>query len=165
MGAITMHILNGCALGTTPADFIDWTDLHPTEPNVWLAWHCGNAACELCAANSQKHLMMNERLGLWSPTCHGAMEFRMKDGPVTCARMVEYGGKFSIFYGTGEAVDIGPMTRGAYAWIKVNDVADWEQKMIDVGVIHHGVLIHDPKVADALAMFCKFMGIEAVRGA
>ena len=66
---------------------------------------------------------------------------------------------------TGEAVDIGPMTRGAYAWIKVNDVADWEQKMIDVGVIHHGVLIHDPKVADALAMFCKFMGIEAVRGA
>lgn len=165
MGAITMHILNGCALGQTPADFIDWTDLHPTEPNVWLAWHCGNAACELCAANSQKHLMMNERLGLWSPTCHGSMEFRMKDGPVTCARMVEYGGKFSIFYGTGEAVDIGPMTRGAYAWIKVNDVADWEQKMIDVGVIHHGVLIHDPKVADALAMFCKFMGIEAVRGA
>ena len=79
--------------------------------------------------------------------------------------MVEYGGKFSIFYGTGEAVNIGPMTRGAYAWIKVNDVADWEQKMIDVGVIHHGVLIHDPKVADALAMFCKFMDIEAVRGA
>ena len=50
-------------------------------------------------------------------------------------------------------------------WIKVNDVADWEQKMIEVGCVHHGVLIHDAKVADALAMFCKFMGIEAVRGA
>lgn len=36
--------------------------------------------------------------------------------------------------------------------------------MIDVGVIHHGVLIHDSKAANALAMFCKFMNIEAVRG-
>ena len=165
MGAITMSIMNSCALGMIPADFIDWTDLHPTEPNVWLAWHCGNAACELCASNSKTHLMMNERLGLWGPYCYGSMEFRMKDGPVTCARMVEYNGKYSIFYGTGESIDIGPMTRGAYAWIKVNDVADWEQKMIEVGCVHHGVLIHDARVADALAMFCKFMGIEAVRGA
>ena len=57
------------------------------------------------------------------------------------------------------------MTRGAYAWIKVNDVADWEQKMIDVGVIHHGVLIHDAKVADAGEMFCKFMNVNGVKGA
>ena len=32
-------------------------------------------------------------------------------------------------------------------------------------VSRQGILIHDPKVADALAMFCKFMDIEAVRGA
>ena len=42
--------------------------------------------------------------------------------------------------------------------------AGWEQKMIDTGIIHHGALIHDDKVADALEMFCKFMDIEAVRG-
>ena len=47
----------------------------------------------------------------------------------------------------------------------VRVLADWEQNMIEVGCVHHGVLIHDAKVADALAMFCKFMGIEAVRGA
>ncbi len=97
MGAVTMSIMNHCALGTIPADFIDWTDLHPTEENVWLAWHCGNAACELCAGDCQKHLTMNERLGLWSPTCYGSMEFRMKNGPVTCARLVEYDGKYSMF--------------------------------------------------------------------
>lgn len=44
-------------------------------------------------------------------------------------------------------------------------MADWEKKMVECGVIHHGALIHDPKVADALAMFCRFLGIEAVRGA
>ncbi|MCI8556977.1 MAG: hypothetical protein HFI19_04275 [Lachnospiraceae bacterium] len=164
MGAVTMSIMNHCALGTIPADFIDWTDLHPTEENVWLAWHCGNAACELCAGDCQKHLTMNERLGLWSPTCYGSMEFRMKNGPVTCARLVEYDGKYSMFFGTGEIVDIGPETRGSYGWVKVNDIEDWEQKMIDTGIIHHGALIHDDKVADALEMFCKFMDIEAVRG-
>ncbi len=164
MGAVTMFILNCCALGGIPADFIDWTDLHPTEKNVWLAWHCGNAACELCADDCQKHLTMNERLGLWSPTCYGSMEFRMKNGPVTCARLVEYDGKYSLFFGTGEIIDIGPMVRGAYGWVKVKDIADWEQKMVDTGVIHHGALIHDEKVADALEMFCRFLDIEAVRG-
>lgn len=165
MGALTMLAMSACGLGMTPPDFIDWTDLHPTEDNVWLAWHCGNAACELCDPNCQKLLTINERLGLWSPACFGAMEFKLKNGPVTCARLVEYGGKYSFFFGNGEIIDIGPMTRGAYGWVKVNDIRDWEQKMIDTGVVHHGVLIHDAKVADALEMFCNFLGIEAVRGA
>jgi L-fucose isomerase-like protein len=43
-GAATMVALYAAGLGMTPPDFVDWTDLHPTEPNVWLAWHCGNAA-------------------------------------------------------------------------------------------------------------------------
>ena len=31
MGALTMLAMNACALGRIPSDFIDWTDLHPTE--------------------------------------------------------------------------------------------------------------------------------------
>jgi L-fucose isomerase-like protein len=165
LGAITMLIMNSCAMGRTPATFIDWTDLHPTEENVWLAWHCGNAPCQLCADGQQMLLTQNERLAIWGPTCHGALEFRMKSGPVTCARMVEYNNEYSMFYGTGELLNIGPMSRGAYGWVKVNDVGAWEDKMIETGVIHHGVLIHDPKVANALRLFCKFTGIKAVRGA
>ena len=42
---------------------------------------------------------------------------------------------------------------------------DWEKKMVEHGIIHHGVLIHDPAVAAALESFCKFNGIEVVRGA
>lgn len=62
-------------------------------------------------------------------------------------------------------MDIKPFVRGAYGWVKVNDMNDWEMKMTEHGVIHHGTIIHDPVVADALEMFCKFLGIEAVRGA
>jgi hypothetical protein len=47
----------------------------------------------------------------------------------------------------------------------VADVFDWEQKMVDHGIIHHGVLLHDPAVAEALESFCKFLGIKVLRGA
>ncbi len=70
-----------------------------------------------------------------------------------------------MFLGTGEMVDMAPKVRGSYGWVKVKDVVDWEQKMVDHGIIHHGVLIHDPAVADALESFCKFNDIEVVRGA
>jgi L-fucose isomerase-like protein len=93
------------------------------------------------------------------------MEFKMRNGPITCARIVEYDGEYSCFFGKGEIVDIGPASRGSYGWVRVKDIGDWEDKMIETGIIHHGVLIHDPKVADAMEMFCKFTGIRAVKGA
>jgi L-fucose isomerase-like protein len=165
LGAVTMWAIYCAALGNAKPDFIDWTDLHPTKENVWLAWHCGNAAPSLRDQSCKSMLMRNERLIQWCPTCHGALEFKLKSGPVTCARMVEYEGQYTMFFGTGEIIDTEPFTRGAYGWVKVNDVFDWEQKMIENGIIHHGTLIHDPVVADAMEMFCKYMGIKAVRGA
>ena len=47
--------------------------------------------------------------------------------------------------------------------MKVKDIEAWEQKMIDAGVVHHGVLIRDPKAADALELFCKYAGSRVVR--
>jgi L-fucose isomerase-like protein len=165
LGAVSMWTMFCAALGEAKPDFIDWTDLHPTEENVWLAWHCGNAASSLCAEGCKKKLVRNERMIQWCPTCHGALEFMLKPGPVTCARLVEYEGKYTMFVGTGEIVDMPPFVRGAYGWVKVNDVFDWENKMIENGIIHHGTIIHDPKVAEALEMFCKYLGIKYVRGA
>lgn len=165
LGAVSMWAVYCAALGEAKPDFIDWTDLHPTEENVWLAWHCGNAAGSLCAPDCEKKLLRNERMIQWCESCHGALEFRLKPGPVTCARLVEYEGQYTMFVGTGEIVDIPPFVRGAYGWVKVKDVFDWENKMIENGIIHHGTLIHDPKVADALEMFCKYLGIRYVRGA
>ena len=84
---------------------------------------------------------------------------------MVCCRLVEYDGRFTMFIGTGEVIETGPRTHGSYGWVKVGDVMDWERKMVEHGVIHHGVLIHDPAVADGLESFCKFNGIEVVRGA
>lgn len=165
LGAVTMWILYCATLGESIPDFIDWTDLHPNEENVWLAWHCGNAAASLAAKNSTKKLLRNERLIQWNPNCYGALEFRLKTGYVTCARLVEYDGEYTMFFGKGEVIDIPPFVRGAYGWVKVNDIYDWENKMIENGIIHHGVLIYDAKVIEVLDIFCKFLGIKTVKGA
>lgn len=165
MGAVSMYAVNAASLGRHKPHFIDWTDLHPTEPNVWLAWHCGNAPGSLCASGCKQKMYRNERMIQWNPQCHGAVEFNLRPGPVTCARMMEYDGEFSMFFGTGEIVDIPPFVRGTYGWVKVNDVFDWEDKLVESGMCHHACLIHDPKVADALELFCKYQGIKAWRGA
>jgi len=163
LGATTMWAMYNAALRQTVPHFIDWTDLHPTEANVWLAWHCGNAAPSLRAPDARALLDRNERMIQWCPTCFGTLEFRLRTGPVTCARLVEYDGEYRMFIGSGEIVDIPPAIRGAYGWVKVGDVGGWEDTMIEAGIIHHGVLIHDPKVADALEMFCYFLDIKALR--
>ena len=165
LGAITMWALHCASLGLVQPDFIDWTDLHPTEKDVWLAWHCGNAAACLCAEGCKRTLQKNIQLTQWTDQCYGASFFRLKSSPVTCGRLVEYNGEFTMFFGNGEVVDIPPYTTGTYGWVKVNDIADWEQKMAKNGIIHHGVLLHDPKAADAMELFCEFLGIKAVRGA
>jgi L-fucose isomerase-like protein len=162
-GASSMLAAFGASLGQIPPHFIDWTELHPTKENVWLAWHCGNAPPSACATDCHACIMEHSIMPL--RPAWGTREFKLKTGPVTCCRLVEYDGFFSMFIGRGEVVDMKPDVRGSYGWVKVNDVMDWEQKMIERGIIHHGVLIHDPAVADALETFCKFNGIEVIRGA
>ena len=162
-GACTMLAASAAGLGETPPHFIDWTELHPEKDNVWLAWHCGNAPPSLCQQGCE--MCINQHMILPVRPSWGTREFKLKTGPVTCCRLVEYDGWFTMFIGNGEMVDMPPHTRGSYGWVKVADAMDWEQKMVDHGIIHHGVLIHDPAVADALETFCKFNGIEVVRGA
>jgi len=162
-GAATMLAARGAGLDETAPHFIDWTELHPDQENVWLGWHCGNAPRSTCDADCRPCLMEHSILPI-RPSW-GTLEFQEKTGPVSCCRLAEYDGWFTMFIGTGEVVDLPPKVRGSYGWVKVADVMDWEQKMVEHGIIHHGVMIHDPKVADALESFCKFNGIEVVRGA
>lgn len=160
-GACSMLAAWAAGLGETPPHFIDWTELHPEKENIWLAWHCGNAPPSLCQSGCQATL--NEHMILPVSPSWGTREFRLKTGPVTCCRLVEYDGWFTMFIGEGEIIETEPYTRGSYGWVKVPEVMDWERKMVEHGIIHHGVLLHDPDAADALESFCKFNGIQVVR--
>ena len=161
-GAASMLAAYGASLDRVPPHFIDWTELHPSLDNVWLAWHCGNAPPSACSADCRASICEHSVLPL-SPSW-GTREFRLRPGPVTCCRLVEYDGAWTMFIGRGEMIEAEPFVRGSYGWVRVADVFDWERAMVEHGIIHHGVLIHDPDVADALASFCRFLGIAVVRG-
>ena len=162
-GASTMLLVKGATFDREKPVFIDWTDLHPTEKDTWLAWHCGNAAPSLCAAGCAARMRANERLAVWDLGCDGTLEFRMKDGPCVGARILEYDGRYTLLLVEGEAVDVGPEVRGTYAWVRVRDVGAMEAAMAEAGAIHHGVLAYDAMAADALEMAAKFLGMGCVR--
>ena len=172
LGAISMWAMYCAGFGKIVPDFIDFTDLHPDGENAWLAWHCGNAATCLCADGCKPTLQTNIQLdqldkGMGDPaekTNHGCSWFRLKEGPVTAGRIVEYDGEYTMFFGNGVIEDMKPRTTGSYGWVRVKDVMDWETKMFEAGIVHHGVIMHDPAVADAMELFCRFLGIKAVRG-
>ena len=95
-------------------------------------------------------------LSLWFPSCTGT------DAEYWAERLAIFTAETGATTDEEKAHDVH-YTTGTYGWVKVNSVDDWETKMIDAGVTHHGVMIYDSKVADALEMFCKFMGIRVVR--
>ena len=159
-GAASLLAAWPAAKAETSPHFIDWTELHPTEPDVFLAWHCGNAPPSLCAFGCWPRLDRHATMPI--ETSHGALEFRLKEGPVTLCRLVEYEGEFTLFIGRGEVLNIGPPVRGSSAWVKVKEVLDWERLMVENGIVHHGVLIHDPRAAEALRWFCYFNNIRVV---
>jgi len=162
-GAASMWAAYTATLDQAAPHFIDWTELHPERKNVWLAWHCGNCPLSLCDPACKPALREHSILQI-KPSC-GTLEFRLKSGPVTCMRLVEYDGEFTMFIGRAEVQPIEPFVRGSYGWVRCADVMDWEQKMVEHGIIHHGVLIHDLEAADALESFCYFNDIKVVKGA
>jgi L-fucose isomerase-like protein len=160
-GAATMWAAYLASLGRVAPHLIDWTELHPDRENVFLAWHCGNAPPSLCDSGCTPRFLPQPFL---PPDLYwGTLHMRLRPGPVTCARLVEYDGEFSMFIGQGEVQNIDPETHGTYGWVRVEDVMDWEQVMVEKGIIHHGVLIHDPEVGPALESFCHFLDIEVIK--
>ena len=115
LGVISMWAMHCASFGKVIPDFVDFTDLHPDGENAWLAWHCGNAASCLCAEDDAPTLQTNIQLGQLTKefkdkapvvTNHGCSWFRLKEGPVTAGRIVEYDDEYAMFFGNGVAEDM-----------------------------------------------------------
>ncbi|MBI2844166.1 MAG: hypothetical protein HYX78_12260 [Armatimonadetes bacterium] len=132
-GASTMLAAYLASKGRIPPHIIDWTDLHPSEPNVFLAWHCGNAPPSLCAGGCCPKLARHPIPGFGEP--YGILLSRLREGPVTLCRLVEYDDEFTMFISRGEVIQIDPETGGSGGWIRVSDIGEWERLMVQNGVI------------------------------
>ncbi len=160
-GVLTMLIQYAASLYTVPPHFIDWTIRHPEKPNVFLAWHCGNAPPTLMqpGCTLSYHSIMYRDVGV--DRSYGTIEGVVKPGIVTISRLVEYDGEFKMFITRGWAIDIEPRVRGAWTWVEVDDLEKVYRTLVEEGFIHHASMIHGDYV-EAIANACRLLGIKIV---
>lgn len=162
-GALTMLIQYAATLETSPPHFTDWTIRHPKDRNVFLSQHCGNAPPILSYAPPIPiltcHWLFSRIVsaeGSW-----GTAESRLRPGPVTICRLVEYDGKFKMFITRGETLDEDVPFHGSVAWIKVKDLDQVYRTLVEEGFIHHASVIYGDYV-EPIVQACKILGIETI---
>ncbi|RLG78086.1 MAG: hypothetical protein DRO14_01440 [Thermoprotei archaeon] len=162
-GALTMMIQYLASLKTTPPHFIDWTIKHPEKPNVFLAWHCGNAPIALahpsCPAKISYHSILYRAVG--KDNSYGTVDVRLKPGVVTICRLVEYDGEFKMLITKGRIIDEGGEFRGSWSWVEVDDLDKLYRVLVEEGFVHHASMIHGDYV-EAIKQACKILGIKTV---
>jgi L-fucose isomerase-like protein len=160
-GVLTMVIQYTASLGTSPPFFIDWTIRHPSKPNVFLAWHCGNAPPGLFCAPGKLlyHSIMYRDVGV--EKSYGTLEGRLKPGVVTISRLVEYDGEFKLFVTRGKALEEETEFRGSWVWVEVPDLDKVYRTLVEEGFVHHASMVYGDYV-DPITKAAKILGIKTV---
>jgi L-fucose isomerase-like protein len=151
-GAVTAVMVQAALEGSNPTFFADLTVRHPENDNGELLWHCGVFPVELIAEHARPTIIHHYILPTRSP---GLNEFEIKGGDITAARFDGDHGEYSLFMGHMRGTQ-GPLTRGTYVWVEVNDWPRWEEHLIRGPYIHHVVGGHG-KLAPVLYEACRYI--------
>ncbi len=123
-GAVTLAIMNACAMGDTSQFFADLTIRHPDNDNAELLWHCGPFPYALKKDSSKARMI--DFMGRWE----------LKKGDITLCRFDDINGRFYLFAGEGRTTD-GPETTGTYVWFEAENWEKWEERLVFGPYIHH----------------------------
>jgi len=163
-GALTMLMQHWATLGESVPHFVDWTIKHPEKEDLVLMWHCGNAppslACAGCKIAVRYHSILYRRIG--KDKSQGTGEFRLKPGPVTINRLVEYDGEFKMLTVKGEIVEEDLYTRGSYSWVRIKGLDEVYKTLVNEGFIHHASMVHGD-ISEEIESACRYLGIKVVK--
>jgi len=154
LGTITSSIMARFA-GSAPflADIVH----ADYETNEATLWHCGAAPYSLVAPGEK--VLLGEDFGIGGLN----VEFPLKSGVVTMARLGYLNGQYRMLVTTGEALKIGPIVKGTVAQVKCDTSAKAiMDTLIYDGWEHHLTMIYTD-VAAELEQLCKILQIECVR--
>ena len=109
LGALSMLANHAAALGQIEPHFVDWTIQHREDPNLLLAWHCGNAPVALAAQAGKTALrtrkdMTGTLAAGTGDEMAGLYQFQLKPGPVTFCRLAEYDGAWKMLIAKGDII-------------------------------------------------------------
>ena len=167
LGVLAMITSYQAAMGETVPHFVDWTIQHRENPDLLLAWHCGNAPASLAANRAEVALRsgsdMKGELGISDDfdSSAGQAQFQLKPGKVTFCRLAEYDNEWKMLITTGEVVPSDEVMGGTWAWVKVRDHDRLYRTLVEEGFIHHASMAYGDQI-QALAMACKFLDVETV---
>jgi L-fucose isomerase-like protein len=165
IGALTMLAQHRAVLGRTVPHFIDWTIQHREDPNMLLAWHCGNAPVCLAAHAGKAALRSRgDMVGESEPQFggqEGLYQFQIRPGEVTICRLAEYDGEWKMLIASGEIVSSDEELAGTWSWVRVSDHARLYRTLVEEGFIHHASMIHGD-LRRVLQEACRFLGVRPV---
>ena len=137
--------------------FADLIHLDEKE-NTGVFWHCGAAAPSL-AEEPSKITLQKQFRGSDRTT---AIEFPLKPGRITIARLDSIGGQYQMFITAGQALKTEMILRGNPSVVKLDSKSDeLLETIISNGVAHHFAIVY-ADIKDELTTLCNLLKIKVV---
>jgi L-fucose isomerase-like protein len=126
------------------------------KKNTILTYHCGAAASSL-ASNKREISIRKHAQGIGA-----TVEFPIKPGRVTIARMGSCAGKYRMFIASGEAIPTKQIVRGNPLEVRLDSkVDDFLKTVTSRGIEHHMLIVHG-NWTEILNEMCEIAGFESI---
>ena len=158
-GAVSMYILHlltgrNVYLG----DFLK-ADIKTNEAQYF---HCGAASSNLAGDRKRFIYRKNAQYSDYDWINGLIVDFPLKPGRITFARIGEIKAKYRMVTYTGEAVETDMFVRGNPARIKLDSNAeDVVNGLIQNGSGHHQIAVHGDFL-DKIKLFCEFSNLDVI---
>jgi L-fucose isomerase and related proteins len=155
--AITMLILR-CFTGTPPVG-LEYNTLD-TRMNSITLWHCGANAMSLADSNSKIMIGKPSNGGLMELNHGMSVEFTLKEGIVTLAKLTREFNKMVI--STGKIIKPSQIYRGGICEVVLDiNVLEYFSNIIKEGIEHHVCLVYGD-IKKELIQLAKLMMIDYI---
>ena len=152
-------LLDAASSTSEPSFFPEFTVRHPDNDNAVLLWH---GAAPLSLRHPDAASIKARSPWILKDLPGAALQFRLKDGPLTVCRFDGDTGDYVFGIGQGHTVD-GPETREFYCWMEVDNWPQWERTLMNGPFIHHCSAVYN-HCADVLEEACRYIpGLTSLR--
>ena len=155
--AVTMLLLQ--ELTGNPPVGLDYNTFDASK-NSLAFWHCGSNACSLADTKDGIELRKPSSGGLRELSSGMSVEFGVKQGKATLAKLMREYDKMLI--SSGNFISPSPMFRGGIAEISLDSpVFEFLTKIVQEGFEHHVCMVHGD-VKEELLKICELLKIDPV---
>ncbi len=162
LGALSMLLQRELTRGAAIPWLADILMLHPTQPDRFLAWHCGNASAELAGPDGRPQARPHCSFAPDFPAAAAAAEFPLAGGEVSLNRLVEHHGEYRLLHVPGRIVPSADSMRGAWGWVAVEDRDRMLRTVVEEGFVHHVSLVA-ARLAPLVSEASRYLGYRLVQ--